>query len=321
MSGSSSLSSAPNDTSQTDDPELDLAQIKYLTLEARAPKERTIDYQIRVWKPKEKRKKKAKRRKSLKYNLGILERLPLEVIQMVILQLDLLSLTRFRLVNRLAKKVTGLIPEYQRIIEHAREAFLSILAVEMGHLITCQTLYDKIREKIDSLPCVRTIPGQYLPLRFSSSRRPMVDEEAALNAGIELHGSRNGIVKYVTSEIARKRREYRESFEKAQAEGRNPILRRPYIPRKPADDKSWNRARFMGVVRMPWYNEATRKPEWGLYCLACKQPPVGQASYKRRLTVEGFREHVKEFGRIVDYKHRLTAQSLPSTADENSGLQ
>lgn len=338
---------AENIVSQTQDQELDIAQIRTLTMDPSLLEERTINVNIR----KLLKKGKACPRKPAETNLGALDVLPPELLQMIILQLDLLSLVRFRQTNRRARDIMDLIPQYEIIITHAPDALLSINAVKMGHLITCQGLYDKLctsecetcgnlssylyilrfkrvcfpcfterpeylpvrssyakqafslnREKFNTLPRLKSIPGGYA-LKPHTSPRELVDKGVALNAGLELHGSREGINKYADKEYARKRCEYKELFVQAKAEGWNPVMRRPYVPRKPADCKEMNPERFMAVVSMPWYNTTTRESVWGMYCRACDQPSTEPPNFWRRYTVESFREHVKKFGRIVDNKH------------------
>lgn len=338
---------AGNSIPQSEDQELGIAQIRTLTMDPSLLEERTINVNIR----KLLKNKKACIRKPAKASLGALDLLPVEILQMSILELDLLSLAQFRQTNRRARQITDLIPQYEIITTHAPDALPSIIAVKMGHLITCQALYDKLctaecetcgnlasylyilrftrvcfpcfterpeyhpvkssyamhayglnREKFNTLPRLKSIPGKYA-LKPHTSPRELVDKGVALNAGLELHGTSEGIKRYADEQFARKRCEYKGLFEWAKAEGRNPIMRRPYVPRKPADTKEMNPERFMAVINMPWYNTATRESVWGFYCRACDQPSAEPPYFWRRYTVDSFREHVKKFGRIVDNKH------------------
>ncbi|KAI9375791.1 hypothetical protein BJX61DRAFT_79399 [Aspergillus egyptiacus] len=54
-----------------------------------------------------------------RYGLGTLERLPLEIIHLVLIQLDMQSLTDLRRVSNRARLVTDSIPQYRRVLIHA----------------------------------------------------------------------------------------------------------------------------------------------------------------------------------------------------------
>ena len=75
---------------------------------------------------------------------GVLDLLPLELLQDMLAKLDLLSLTNLQAVNRQAFTVVNSIPAFKAIITHARTALRSIIAVKAGHLVTCQDLYDSM---------------------------------------------------------------------------------------------------------------------------------------------------------------------------------
>ena len=79
------------------------------------------------------------------YGLGTLETLPLEVLQMVLLRLDILSITDFRRVNRQARLVVDQIPQYKQIIVHAPASIRGCLNIGTGCLFSCQYLYKKLR--------------------------------------------------------------------------------------------------------------------------------------------------------------------------------
>ncbi|KAK2845244.1 hypothetical protein FQN49_005913 [Arthroderma sp. PD_2] len=74
-------------------------------------------------------------------NIGALEQLPLELLHMMLVQLDIRSLTDFRRVNGRARQLTDSIPQYQKIIKHAPETIRGILSIETGRWFTCENLY------------------------------------------------------------------------------------------------------------------------------------------------------------------------------------
>ncbi|KAF4447331.1 F-box domain, Skp2-like protein [Fusarium austroafricanum] len=60
-------------------------------------------------------------------NLGVLDSLPIELLNEVLRDLDILSYTRFRHVNRRARILGSELREYKLVIKHGLEGFLSAL--------------------------------------------------------------------------------------------------------------------------------------------------------------------------------------------------
>lgn len=270
---------------------------------------------------------------------------------MSILHLDLVSFGQFRLVNRRADEIIGIIPEFRIITEYAMDVLGCVMAVRMGHLITYQALYEKLCtygcetcgnlasylyilrfarvcypcftgrpeylavesryakqayglscKELNTIPRLHSIPGEYY-MKMQRRSLELVDNGAALEAGLELHGGRVGMDDYVREEQARKRYEYRLLYDQRQAEGLQPAMRRPRPMRPRSPDGEMNPFRFMAVARMPWYSTAKRKKYWGLYCSGCDHPSSPPPHLYRRYTVESFREHIKKFGMVVDNRH------------------
>lgn len=80
-------------------------------------------------------------------HLGILRGLPTELVQDICLRLDLRSIFRMRVVNRQMSKVVDGIPQYQTIANQSLTVLKGLLSVEMGKQISCQMLYDKLKNK------------------------------------------------------------------------------------------------------------------------------------------------------------------------------
>lgn len=73
--------------------------------------------------------------------LGSLDILPLELIQTILLQTDLQSLTVFRRVNRYARLSVDAVPRYRRIVEEAPNALRALLSVGLAAHFSCEQLY------------------------------------------------------------------------------------------------------------------------------------------------------------------------------------
>jgi hypothetical protein len=81
-----------------------------------------------------------------KHDLGTLENLPLELLSLILVQVDLRSLTDFRRINNRAMQVVDSVLEYQLVRQHAPDSIRGILTVELGSHISIQTLFNTLKE-------------------------------------------------------------------------------------------------------------------------------------------------------------------------------
>lgn len=83
-------------------------------------------------------------RKPPEFDLGALDRLPTELLQGLLPQLDLCSLMRFRRVNRRAIEIVESILQYKAIATHAGNVLQAALRTGAGKWISCETVYEKL---------------------------------------------------------------------------------------------------------------------------------------------------------------------------------
>ncbi|KPM36034.1 hypothetical protein AK830_g10542 [Neonectria ditissima] len=76
--------------------------------------------------------------------LGILNRLPPEILLMLLRNLDLLSYFRFRQINRRARALSTGLSEYQLVAMHAMEAFRGLLRSQLAQRFTLVHLYSQL---------------------------------------------------------------------------------------------------------------------------------------------------------------------------------
>ncbi|KAH6975356.1 hypothetical protein BKA56DRAFT_618867 [Ilyonectria sp. MPI-CAGE-AT-0026] len=75
---------------------------------------------------------------------GVLQTLPLELIQIVLGLLDLNSISRVQQVNRRTSELVSSLPHYRALVQHAQNALRGISAIGTGSSITLAKLYEKI---------------------------------------------------------------------------------------------------------------------------------------------------------------------------------
>jgi hypothetical protein len=76
--------------------------------------------------------------------LGTLETLPVELLQMILLDLDLQSLTSLRCVNRRTRLTIDTLWQYNEIITHASNSLRAALSINVGTSISCRQLHTEL---------------------------------------------------------------------------------------------------------------------------------------------------------------------------------
>ncbi|KAE8150740.1 hypothetical protein BDV25DRAFT_139570 [Aspergillus avenaceus] len=214
------------------------------------------------------------------HTLGALERLPLEIFNMILVNLDIQSLTT-RPFGASVNKQGGQWTPYQNAI---RKFGLNV-------------------KDLAALPSMKSVPGRYPPRGVKcGTRLTLYDRAAARQAGIDLHGSAEAM-EQSASQISSQRLERYESRRLLRSPRDNSSLRQPRGNNE-FDGLSSNPRRFMGLVRVPRINPRTGSLEWGDHCLACKPYHYSRPlHWRRKFTPEGLQEHLNECGEIIQGKH------------------
>jgi len=76
--------------------------------------------------------------------LGNLKTLPVELIKMILLDLDLPSLTTLRRVNRRTRLTIDTLLQYSEIIRYASNSLRAALSIKVGASISCRQLYTEL---------------------------------------------------------------------------------------------------------------------------------------------------------------------------------
>jgi hypothetical protein len=171
----------------------------------------------------------------------------------------------------------------------SREAYLPMTPETAAHVFGLD------EATVDALPRMRTLPGVYssIPEEVPGGME-LVDAETARAAGRRLHGGQDGMDQFVEERLsagpAPRGFKYREVL--------TPNLEGPV-------DHAWdlrNPLRFVAVVRVPWLR-TLQEPDWGFHCVGCRDKNRWPLNRRRMFTAESFRDHLDEWGRIVDGEH------------------
>ena len=266
-----------------------------------------------------------------RFDLGVLDELPLELVCGILVQVGLRTLTDFRQINQRAIQVVDSIPEYRTILRHSPGSLRAILAIEIGLHITCQDLIRTLSSPkcencgdfggyIYLLTCSRvcilcfTNELQYLPLLASEAVRQF---EMPLRLVKPLPHIRSVPGKYSlgarTSRSARHvlfewKSVYRAgvALRGSEATVEQLVAERARHRQTPntylRDGKEANPKRFMAVVPAPWVDALTEQTVWGFHCMGCKDEscPDRPLGHMRIYNVETFEDHLRQCGPIVD---------------------
>ncbi|ENH64059.1 hypothetical protein FOQG_16075 [Fusarium oxysporum f. sp. raphani 54005] len=77
-------------------------------------------------------------------SLGILSRLPEELILMILRELDILSYLRFRGVNNRARSIATASREYKTVVKHGLQGLKPLLKAELAHVCTIAHFYQTL---------------------------------------------------------------------------------------------------------------------------------------------------------------------------------
>ena len=306
---------------------LDQSQLKDLTVRSLRIKDNTLDENIpssafplgKVYthRPPE-------------FDLGTLDVLPLELIQDVLSQLDLYSLTTFRRINRRAVEVVESIPQYKAITTHALDALRGSLSIGTGHLISCETLYEKLCTAeceecgdfagyLYIYTCKRVC---YLCFTDNENYGPLLRRHAMQEFGFgtqvlkTLPSMMSAPGRYSPNDLKRPKSLILIDFESTFRAGiahhgsAYALWRYRVSFTGRARPKLEDPVRFMAVVRLPWLNKSVQKVESGFYCVGCRDSNVrGQRQEwtRNHLTVTS-NSHIR--GQPPHWRRKYTVASF-----------
>lgn len=257
--------------------------------------------------------------------LGLLEDIPIEILNMILVNLDLRTLAKFRLVSQRASQAVNSLPQYRAIMTHAPNTLRGILSIGFGSWISCCALYKTLCTAecktcgdfggyIYILTCERvcclclSTSKAYLPLTDPLARRLFgVDQQLLkllphMTSIPGIYSPNRRTIRYKrrfvdpTSVLDARLRLHRS--DEPPAYDHNGRLTLPSTD-SPFDGHSGNPIRWMAVVNAPHISRgisaSESEPEWGSYCVACKRCSTARpCHFRRRFTKATIAAHLRE---------------------------
>lgn len=241
-------------------------------------------------------------------DLGSLGKLPLDILQEILPQLDLRTLTDLQYVNRCAADVVRHLPQFKLLTKHARNVLRGALAIETGHYVTCDQVLVLLHDfecfycrgfggYLYLLACKRVCYRCFLQ---DNRLRPVTPNQAQLRFGLSdeaLEGvprmryvpgtygiskvrfeERGEVVDDEGAELAgitlhgsrAAMQDYliRTSKERVKKYGGPPEMRL-LLRREIIDVGRPNPSRFVAICEVPWIDEGSGEVNWGFRCAGC----------------------------------------------------
>ncbi|KAI5861422.1 hypothetical protein GGS23DRAFT_576753 [Durotheca rogersii] len=258
-----------------------------------------------------------------RYSAGQLDHLPAELVLLVLLQLDIPSLTRLRRANRRAMQLVDSLPQYAALVRHCPNIIRAILSIQ-ADAFDCETLYrilsttrcstcDRSGDHLYLIDCRRvcyfcfTGRPEYLPLTIGLASSLFAPNEAQKRSGVTarrlLYAANLPNVlslpgRYCSAwgsdggNLARKR--LRIFDRRAVAVHSQASLGPPKLDRTTREPR-----RYMAIVTAPYLLDAGRQVDWGCFCLGCRDETDETARHFRiKYTREGILEHIARHGPV-----------------------
>lgn len=261
-----------------------------------------------------------------RHSVGLLNRLPAELLIQVLLQIDIPSLTRFRRVNRRAMELVDSLPQYSALVKHCPNIIRAILSIQ-ADAFDCSTLYrtlsttrcstcERFGDHLYLIDCRRvcyfcfTRHLEYFPLTsaqasafFTPARNGTLRRNAITSRRL-LHVAKPPSIlslpgRYCTAwgrdggNLVRKR--LRLFDRRAVVHG----LADSGLPR--LDKTTREPRRFMAIITAPYLFDAGQQADWGYFCLGCKDEKEEKTKHFRiKYTREEVAEHIARYGPVVE---------------------
>ncbi|KAH8733112.1 hypothetical protein GQ44DRAFT_781942 [Phaeosphaeriaceae sp. PMI808] len=257
--------------------------------------------------------------------IGVLDTLPTELLDEVLLELDLDTLFTFRRVNRRAKEVVDCLPQYEAIVTYAPNTLMGIQNIKTGSWITCRRLYEKLCTpecsdcgnfggylhliacnrlcspclswELDRIPyfsCITGVTRKLNPLLVDSlPHATYIDEKGVQKVYHDRASLQQALIKVYGSIVGATEFVYRVTasvgFE---------CVRYSYFDKSEIHNISLHPI----IVQVPWLDMPAQKIDWGFQCLVCDH--AWQKNWIMILfTASGFERHLGEHGDIQNKEH------------------
>ncbi|KAG5942151.1 hypothetical protein E4U59_001312 [Claviceps monticola] len=253
---------------------------------------------------------------------GQLDQLPAELLVIVLLYLDVPSLTNFRRVNRRAMDIVDSVPQYAALIKHCPNIVRAILSIK-ADAFDCNVLYktlstfscstcERFGDHLYLIDCRRvcyhcfTERLEYFPLTVGRASKlvnhDMIQRSKATSSRQYLRLANIPSIQSLPGQYctawadkggnwARKRLQL---FDRGAV-----ILDLNCCGLPKTDNTTREPLRFMAIITAPYLIDFGRQADWGYFCVGCLDElrKTGR-HFRTKYTREGISEHMARYGPV-----------------------
>lgn len=278
-------------------------------------------------------------RNPAKADLGNLDILPIELINMVFVQLDIDTLFRHvRQVNRRALAIVESMPEYQTTVTYTPDIIHIIFKIKTNRFISLETLYEKLctaeceecgdfggylylitRKRVCFLCFTQNV--KYQPLVYTTAMGKFGLDASTIKTLPQMQSIMGDYSPHQWWYARTRLVDYGSAYKAGIATHGSWLAMEIYVHEHPYDVSDFDFGSdgpineftsFRAVVRAPWLNRASKELVFGFHCMGClslrannggQEIPSTQLHDRRKFTVTSFAEHLKLYGSDPAGKH------------------
>ncbi|KAG6896748.1 hypothetical protein C0993_008127 [Termitomyces sp. T159_Od127] len=265
-----------------------------------------------------------------------LDRLPLELIIEVLLQLDIPSLTRFRGLSRRTMELVNSVRQYTAIIEHCPNIIRAIVSIQADGF-DCGTLYRTLctsrcstcnlfGDHLYLIDCCRvcyfcfTQRAEYFPLTSREAYK-LFTHNANLQSNAKSSRKLFKLAKLpsilsLPGRYARAWRGGKLQSRRLQLYDRRAVVQSLTGSGLPQSDKTTGEPkRFMAIITAPVLLNGGREVDRGFFCLGCWDESDEKSKHSRiKYMTEELPGHIAKYGRVVE-RPRMPGRFMHVTKD------
>ncbi|KAG5922356.1 hypothetical protein E4U61_005349 [Claviceps capensis] len=253
---------------------------------------------------------------------GQLDQLPAELLVIVLLYLDVPSLTNFRRVNRRAMDIVDSVPQYAALIKHCPNIVRAILSIK-ADAFDCNVLYktlstfscatcERFGDHLYLIDCRRvcyhcfTERLEYFPLTVGRASKlvnhDMVQRSKATNSRQYLRVANIPSIQSLPGQYCTAWADKGGNWarKRLQLFDRGAVIRDLNgcgLPK--IDNTTREPLRFMAIITAPYLIDFGRQADWGYFCVGCLDElrKTGM-HFRTKYTREGISEHMARYGPV-----------------------
>jgi F-box domain len=257
---------------------------------------------------------KSKRPSQPLHSLGQFDKLPLELLSEVLLELDVPTLVAFRCVNRHAMTLVDSFPKFCRVVDNCATVIRAIVATK-ANSFTFNTLHNSLSMR-DCVGCGRF--GGYLYLitcervcYFCFSRDTAyfpITESTARRIGItknlldQLPHLFSLPGQYTPFEKLSKKRI--KLFDRVAMQQRAQDARWTAVTGRQIDYTTREPKRYMAIISAPHFCFG-KDIDWGVHCLGCRDIDEPKRHLRIKYSQAAILDHFKQYGPVRQIRGRM----------------